>query len=544
MKTLQAILVSQILFFELVHAQFMPLAFWKTPPSSGAAPGPCDVTTPTVGIDCEDGTIYVGKDGNGYKLAIPQGGCSYEPSGSATTTPTSRFTATCPGTGTDPRKQWGTLNTTTGVTSTTDGVTNTWTLATSYSDSAAARYCYYMSYGGWSDWYLPSTGEIDVVIANKTLVTANSKTAWPTTNYYWTSREWNSTVAYGATLFNNASNFALTKNDTANNYIRCIRKIGPSFIASLPTPGNFADDLTATGLDYDFNGSATTIVLTIKNKGTANTAGVTSTITGAFSVTGGTCSPSTPLNYGNSCTVEITSISTNRIYNGTSAGRLKISDAGRSLYVTLTGTTFNAPDPCAATTPTLGAVCSDGGIYVGKDGSNNKLVITPGGCAYEPSGNTNSVPSSDFTATCTGANDAGGTMSKSFGSRSVYAGAGSTSNGPSNTTILSAASSPAARFCDKMVFGGRIDWYLPAHDELTVVATNRSAINTNNPTFIASGAPSTSTPGLGAAEYNWTSTESTTGGWQDFAYQYRMLDASGGWASKGSNLLVRCMRRY
>lgn len=520
-------------------AQFMPLAFWKTQGVSLPS-GPCDSANPTIGIACGDGTIYIGKDASSNKILITQGGCGYEPAGSSSTSPSARFTATCAGGADTINKPWATtnFNTASGATSTTDGAGNTYQAAigAGFTDTAAARYCHFMSYAGYTDWYLPSQAELNLLFTNQAaVISTTGNSGFVVNNYYYyaTSTEIAANTSSTGRLLDGSSSQQYVKNQ--NSYVHCMRKMGVYFIGSAAPPGNYTVDMTATGINYDYTGPvANTYVLTVKNAGNAASSGVSTTITSGFSVTGGTCSAGTPLLYQGTCTIEIQANSTGRLYNGTVTGRLKIFDNTRFTYIGLTGTTSNAPDQCAPTNPTLGATCIDGTIYVGKDASSNKLVVAPGNCGFEPSGTTATAPSANFTPTCTGATDTTSSARKAFGTINTYIGT-STSDGTTNTATLATAGSPAANYCKFNRYAGKTGWFLPSKDELNILFTNRDALLAANSNFGLSAD--------GSSLMYWSSSE-LNAGQPNFNYGQRFYDGASQPFQKSETYVVRCMRRY
>ncbi len=82
----------------------------------------------------------------------------------------------------------------------------------------------------------------------------------------------------------------------------------------------------------------------------------------------------------------------------------------------------------------------------------------------------------------------------------------------------------AARYCDKLVYGGYGDWHLPNRYELNLMYINRSAI-----------------PGLDqSGNCYWSSTEvSSFSTWTQ-----RLSDGGQHYGNKISNWLVRCVRRF
>ena len=83
--------------------------------------------------------------------------------------------------------------TSTGATATEIGTgkTNTETIVASQGEGLyAARICYDLVYGGYSDWYLPSLGELLKIYENRVAL------AIPTENEYWSSSEISSVSAW------------------------------------------------------------------------------------------------------------------------------------------------------------------------------------------------------------------------------------------------------------------------------------------------------------------------------------------------------------
>lgn len=187
----------------------------------------CFRPNPTIGETCEDGTIYIGRDSLNRKLVTAPGNCSHEPSGTHYTTPTEPFTPTCNGT-TDASvaKAWGAYTFTTGLTGTTDGYTHTVNLALNYTTTRAAKYCYYNRYGGYSDWYLPAKGELNLFWTNRVAINANPTAGVNTGgSYYWSSTEYSATHAW-VQKFNDGQQFSGGNRDNtvAGNVVRCIRR--------------------------------------------------------------------------------------------------------------------------------------------------------------------------------------------------------------------------------------------------------------------------------------------------------------------------------
>lgn len=86
-------------------------------------------------------------------------------------------------------RKWGVYGTATGITSVTNGPTNTTSLAALGSAYEAAIFCENLNTGGFTDWYLPATNELEVcyyylkpgVTANNTGSGANANAVTPET---------------------------------------------------------------------------------------------------------------------------------------------------------------------------------------------------------------------------------------------------------------------------------------------------------------------------------------------------------------------------
>lgn len=237
------------------------------------------------------------------------------------------------------------------------------------------------------------------------------------------------------------------------------------------------------------------------------------------------------------------------------AGNVGTESAASSNWVAVT-------DPCFSN-PAIGAVCSDGTIYAGTfDGGNYR--ITPSGCDYEPSGTTSSYSTTDFTPTCTGGTD---TMTKKWGNSPWYDIPGvetfstpsqkssSSYRGDVNTAAIVAITDPsyggyhpAARYCDKLNFGGYTDWYLPSKSELAYIyCKSKTSGNASYPqedpncATYGYGSGSNIITGFDTTGFYYTSTENQ----EAAAWIQRFSDGFQDYqAWKYSPDLIRCVRRY
>ncbi len=219
------------------------------------------------------------------------------------------------------------------------------------------------------------------------------------------------------------------------------------------------------------------------------------------------------------------------------------------------------PDLCLGSSPlSSGTVCESGAIYLGSlspgatsGNGTDRYMTTPGGCEDIPlesiseGSGTNSYALDNFTVTCSGTDS----LSKSWNDSSfnyydipglenyiLTSGTGhgeineDSNYGSANTDVIVAITLQsqggyhgAARYCDKLVYGGYDDWHLPNRYELNLMYTNRSVI-----------------PGLvqGSNDHYWSSTETSTNG----AWAQRLSDGAQIYGDKANPLLIRCVRRF
>ncbi len=219
------------------------------------------------------------------------------------------------------------------------------------------------------------------------------------------------------------------------------------------------------------------------------------------------------------------------------------------------------PDPCLAASVTPGTVCDGGAIFIGSlspgatSGSGtDKYMTTPGNCSDVPAdsnrGGTetkNYYTTADFTPICDGATD---TLTKSWNDGSangfdiaaitnytatVGTGQGAINTdanyGSSNTAAIVAITATseggyhaAARYCNKLSYGGYTDWYLPNRYELNLFYTNKASI-------------------LGldtSGNWYWSSSEYNS----DIAWNQMLSNGYQNYASKYTAYRVRCVRRF
>jgi len=145
----------------------------------------------------------------------PAGGFVFYDAGSILTW--GRYLEAAPPSATSGIWKWGTDGTSvsTGTVIGT-GASNTAAIVTAYGTGItyAARTCSDLSYGGYSDWFLPSHLEMDSIYAN--LYTATPSIGGYSSNYYWSSSDYNANFAY-LVSFSDGSHW--TNSNKSNNYL-------------------------------------------------------------------------------------------------------------------------------------------------------------------------------------------------------------------------------------------------------------------------------------------------------------------------------------
>jgi hypothetical protein len=158
-------------FCAITQAQLTPFAMWqKRGPTD-----PCAQGSPALGTVCTGGAIYAGEFSGGKYMVTP-GGC------------TNSATPTCNGSTDTVTKIWrgstGSNVTIPGLetlasnsTKSTQRGSETTPIITAHSSissNSAAHYCENMSFGGYSDWYLPSKSELAYLLCKADASSYNS----------------------------------------------------------------------------------------------------------------------------------------------------------------------------------------------------------------------------------------------------------------------------------------------------------------------------------------------------------------------------------
>jgi hypothetical protein len=220
-------------------------------------------------------------------------------------------------------------------------------------------------------------------------------------------------------------------------------------------------------------------------------------------------------------------------------------------------------DPCAGTPANSecpGSVWTGGAIFLGtlspgatSGSGTDKYMTMPGGCSDIPVGSVSggsgatSYANSDFTpATCSGSDS----LIKSWNNGWLnwydipgltnYTTTTGTGNGATNTDVNYGSTNAtsivaitaggnggyhaAARYCDRLNYGGYTDWYLPNRFELNLMWTNRTSL----PGLVTSGS------------WYWSSTEYVN------SHVWLQRFSDGNQSATGTFIvnLVRCVRRF
>lgn len=162
----------------------------------GEKPDPCVVASPTIGITCNDGTIYAGLSPDGNVKMY--------------TTPNDEAV----------NLAWSNLTVVTGLTDQDTGQANQATAEATLdlNDYPAFKACADANFAGYNDWYLPARNENAVLYDNRVAIG----------NFQANGRFWSSSEVSGtnASFYNHQTGFqgSQLKTDATNFQVRCVRK--------------------------------------------------------------------------------------------------------------------------------------------------------------------------------------------------------------------------------------------------------------------------------------------------------------------------------
>jgi hypothetical protein len=153
--------------------------------------------------------LYIGTY-NGHQYFTTPGGC------------TNSGTPTCAGGADTVTKAWASSapesSTSLGLTNFVDGQAQSSTLA-GYTTAAAAQFCENMTYAGYTDWYLPSRQELNLLYQKSGEL--GSIGGFNYSSNYWSSTENNTSYAWYFLFHNGYANYT---NKTSAYYVRCVRR--------------------------------------------------------------------------------------------------------------------------------------------------------------------------------------------------------------------------------------------------------------------------------------------------------------------------------
>lgn len=391
---------------------------------------------------------------------------------------------------------------------------------------AAAQYCADLNINGYTDWFLPSIREVDVMYANKTAI-GNFNTS---AGDYWGSSETTSSPPQAwIEDFSAGAISGGSKNVTSGRYVRCVRRnadITPASLSFTDQTNQAAAALITSNI-IQITGMDTATSVAIINKSAD-----------------GTGNPGYRICSDSSCSGVVTGWNSNRnsISNNQYVQlRMNANSTPGAINSALVivgdlsdqwDLTTSSSDPCAGS-PNPGAVCADGSVYAGLSPDGNTDMYTTrcdGGQTFS-------------SGACTGANQVSAWNDGYNGTTNFVdtvlpnctVTSGCTASGESNASILVNTDSnydsagqqqhAAAQYCADLSIHGQTDWYLPAVPEIDVMYANKTVIGNLSGTYWSS------------SEYNFERAwymDINTGGWSN---------TQGGWGKEEGGKKPRCVRR-
>ncbi len=384
----------------------------------------------------------------------------------------------------------------------------------------AAKYCADLSSNGYTDWYLPSIEELNVLYGNRTAI-GGFTTVW-----YRSSQEANSSMA-GIQSFSNGDVELLSSGynkASAPIYVRCVRRnadVTPTSLSFTDQTNQAAAALILSNI-VQITGIDTATSVAIINKSADGTG------TPEYRI----CSDSSCAGVVTGWNSAINAISNNqyvqaRMYaNGTpgavNSAAIIVGDLSDQWSLTT-----SAADPCAGS-PSPGAVCADGTVYAGLSPDGNVAMYTTR-CVAGQTWSAGSCTGAQVTKSwADGATNYTNTTLIDCGSPGACGNSGELDtlviiNNDSNGVTAGTQAHEAAQYCADLSIHGQTDWYLPAVAEAEILAVNQTQIGNFSTNRI------------------WTSSETSTAN----AWGVRFSDNSALTSAKSTSTAhyVRCVRR-